>query len=457
MTTHEIGTPIDYNDLGRAAADHLRALLRIDTTNPPGNETRAAEYIAGYCRSAGLETEIVESAPYRGNLVARLRSANPTGRPIMLTGHVDVVGVERDKWTRDPFGGGLVGQYLWGRGALDMKGQVAAELAVALALADQGLTLNRDLILAFFADEETGGEFGAAWLWQHRPDLLDAEYAINEGGGTAIEVNGQTFYLCQTGEKGASRLRITANGRPGHASVPIDDTAMQRLGEALVRLTAWTSPTRLTEPVRQMLRTVAPALGEAEAAQVDRLLDAADGELTWDDIAELGLPFEPDMMDMLRATTRDTAVPTIIHGGHRINVIPSEIVLDVDGRILPGTDPSEWRDRVQQVVGDGVTVELTSHESGILADPSSPFFDAIAETIAAVDPGARVAPFLVSGGTDAGNIPGVKVYGFFPFPATPRNAEYAPLMHGHDERIHVDDLAFATRFLYDLVVRFAGT
>ena len=456
MTTPGTGLPINYTDLGQAAADHLHALLRIDTTNPPGNETQAAEYIAGFCRAAGLETEIVESAPGRGSLVARLRSANPTGRPIMLTGHSDVVSVERDKWERDPFGGELVRQYLWGRGALDMKSQVAAELAVMMAIADRGVVLDRDLIPAIFADEETGGDLGAAWLWEHRPELLDAEYAINEGGGTALRVSGQTFYLCQTGEKGASRLRITASGPPGHASVPLDDTAMHRVGEALARLTAWTSPTRLTEPVRQMLKTIAPVLTDDAKGQVQRLLDAPDGELAWDEIDRLGLPFDREMMEMLRATTRDTAVPTIIHGGHRINVIPSEIVLDVDGRVLPGTDPSEWRDRVQRVVGDGVTVELISEETGLMADPTSPFFDAIAATISAIDSGASVAPFLVSGGTDAGNIPGVKVYGFFPFPPSERNAEYAPLMHGHDERIHVDDLAFASRFLYDLVVRFAG-
>lgn len=457
MTTTETSPQIDYANLGRDAAGHLQALLRIDTSNPPGQETQAADYIAAFCRDAGFETEIVEATPGRGSLIARLRSATPTGRPIMLTAHLDVVTVERNKWERDPFGGEMAGQYIWGRGALDIKSLVAAELAVALAIADHGLTLDRDLILAFFADEETGGGFGAGWLWQNRPDLLDAEYAVNEGGGTALRVNEQTFYLCQTGEKGASRLRITASGSPGHASVPLDDTAMHRLGEALVRLTTWTAPTRLTEPVRQMLTTIAPVLGEAGGAQVDRLLGAADGALTWDDIASLGLPFDRDVMDMLRATTRDTAVPTIIHGGHRINVIPSEIVLDVDGRILPGTDPEEWRDRVQQVVGDGVTVELLSRETGILADPASPFFEAIATTIDAIDPGARVAPFLVSGGTDARNIPGVKVYGFFPFPPTERNNEYPALVHGHNERIHLDDLTYGTRFLYDLVVRFAGS
>ncbi|HEV2528683.1 MAG TPA: M20/M25/M40 family metallo-hydrolase [Thermomicrobiales bacterium] len=454
--TVESHLPVTEQTIADRATSILQDLIRIDTSNPPGNESAAGEYIASLTREAGFETEIVEGVPGRGSLVARYRSAKPTGRPIMLTAHLDVVSVERDKWTRDPFGGELVDGYVSGRGALDIKSLVAAELAVALELAGSGTALDRDLILAFFADEEAGGEHGAAWLWQNRPELLDAEYAINEGGGTAIRVAGRNFYLCQTGEKGASRLRIIARGAPGHASIPLDDTAMRRLGEALSRLTAWTAPTRLTEPVRQMLQAMAPALGADASAMIERVLDAPDGELSWDDIAALGLPFDAETMAMLRATTRDTAVPTLVHGGHRINVIPSEIVLDVDGRILPGTDPEEWRQRVQDVVGDGVEVQLLSRESGILADPASPFFEAISATIEAMDPGSVVVPYLVSGGTDARNIPGVKVYGFMPFEPGVRNAEYVPLVHGHDERIHVDDLRYATRFLRDLVLRFAA-
>ena len=448
---------VDMDALGQSAIDILQALLRFDTTNPPGNETTAAEWVAERCRAAGFETEVIESAPGRGNLVARLRGEKPAGRPLMLTGHLDVVSVERNRWQRDPFGGELVDGYLWGRGALDMKSQVAAELAVGLALAEAKVALDRDLILTFFADEEAGGEQGATWLWRHRPELLDAEYAINEGGGEALTINGQTFYLCQTGEKGASRLRITASAAPGHASVPLDDTAMARMGVALSRLTEWTSPTMLTEPVRAMLAAVAPSINGPGRQRIESMLTSDGAAPTWDEITGYGLPFSDETMAMLRATTRDTAVPTIIHGGHRINVIPSDVVLDVDGRILPGTDPDEWRDRVQQVVGDGVTVELLSREEGIVAEPSSPFFDAIAATIDAIDPGARIAPFLVSGGTDARNIPGVKVYGFFPFPPGERTAEYGPLVHGHNERIHVDDLTFGARFLHDLVIRFAGT
>lgn len=442
---------MDTTAIEAAAATYLQELIRFDTTNPPGNETSAARYVVDLCREAGLDAEVVESAPGRGNAIARLKSSQSTNRPLMLTGHLDVVSVERDRWTHDPFGGELIDGFIWGRGALDMKSQVAAELAVILALANQGIALDRDILLVAFADEEAGGELGATWLWENRRELIDAEYAINEGGGNPLLVNGKTFYLCQSGEKGASRLQITAKAQPGHASIPLDDTAMRRIGKALVKLHDWQPDTVLTDPVRQMLETISPALDPAKQQTISTILQ----QPSWEDMESLGLDDDTNLM--LRATTRDTAVPTIIHGGHRINVIPSEIVLDVDGRILPGTDPEEWRQRVQTVVGDEVEVKLLSREQGIMADPASPLFDAIAETMAAMDPGSAVAPYLVSGGTDARNIPDVKVYGFFPHPLSDRTALYSTLVHGHDERIAVEDLAFATRFMYEVVIRFCTT
>lgn len=441
---------MDTRSIEQDASSYLQKLIQFDTTNPPGNETVAAEWVVSLCREIGLEAEVVESAPGRGNAIVRLRSKGATQRPLMLTGHLDVVSVERERWTHDPFGGELIDGFIWGRGALDMKSQVAAGMAVILALAKQEIELDRDILLIAFADEEAGGELGATWLWDNRRELIDAEYAINEGGGNPLIVNDKTFYLCQAGEKGAARLRITAKAQPGHASIPLDDTAMRRIGEALVKLHDWEPETVLTDPVRQMLETIAPALEADKQAGIKGILESP----TWEQLEALGLDADTNLM--LRATTRDTAVPTIIHGGHRINVIPSEIVLDVDGRILPGTEPEDWRQRIQEVVGDEVEVELLSREQGIMADPASPLFDAIAETMASMDPGSAVAPYLVSGGTDARNIPGVKVYGFFPHPPSDRNALYSTLVHGHDERIAVEDLAFATRFLYEVVIRFSA-
>lgn len=434
------------------AIAYLQTLLRIDTINPPGNERAACDAIAAILDAEGIGYEIVDSAPGRASIVARLTAANPVARPILLMGHVDVVSVERDKWARDPFGGELVDGYLWGRGALDMKSQVAGELAALVTLKRSGVALNRDVIVAAFADEEAGGKAGADYVWKHRPDLLDAEFGINEGGGAVMQVEDARFSLCQAGEKGASRLRITTSAAPGHASVPLDDTAMARMGEVLVRLTSWRGTMRLTAPVRMMLEGIAAAdaISDATRTKIQAILDAP--EPRWEQVEALPLG-EAERL-MLRATTHDTAVPTIIHGGQLINVIPSEVTLDVDGRLLPGSDPEAFRAEIAALLDDLATVELTSRETGVAADPASPFFAAIEATMAALQPGIGVIPYLVSGGTDAPLLPGVKIYGFFPFLPTARMAEYDPLVHGHNERIHVDDLAFGTQFVHDLVVRF---
>jgi acetylornithine deacetylase/succinyl-diaminopimelate desuccinylase-like protein len=442
---------IDLAKVTDDATRHLQALLRFNTTNPPGNETPAAEYLAEVCREAGIEAEVVESAPERGNAVARIRSANPVAPPLMLMGHVDVVGVELDKWERDPFGGELVDGYVWGRGALDMKGQVAAELAAFVAIKQAGIELNRDLILAAFADEETGSpHHGAEWMWANRRDLIEAEFALNEGGGHQAPIGDKRFYLCQVGEKGASRLRITARGPAGHASVPLEDTAMARLGEALIRLNAWRSEIILTPPMRQLLQSVAPAFGEQGEAFVESFL----ANPTWETFEQF--PLDEELRLELRASVSNTAVPTMLKGGVRINVIPSEVSVDVDGRILPGEDPERFRAAVQVAIGDLAEVTLLSRETGFASDPASPFFDAIAATMAEIDPGSGVAPYLSTGGTDAKAVPGVKVYGFCPIASIQRQSLYMPLIHGHNERVAVDDLAFATRFFVEIVTRFAG-
>ena len=214
------------------AIEHLRALVRLDTTSPPGNERQATDYIAGVLAAAGIESTVLESAPGRANLVARLHATNPTGRPIMLMGHTDVVSVERDKWERDPFGADLVDGFIWGRGTLDMKNQVAGQLAAFVAIKESGLPLTRDVIYAAFADEEVSGELGAGWMQANHRDLIDAEFALNEGGGGQVEFGGVPFYTCGTGEKGQSILEVTFRGNPGHASTPIPDTAMEKLAIA---------------------------------------------------------------------------------------------------------------------------------------------------------------------------------------------------------------------------------
>lgn len=445
-----IANAIDWDAVRDEVVRHLQALIRLDTTNPPGNETIAAEYLAGVLREAGIDVEIVEAAPGRGTMVARLRAERPAKPAFMMMGHTDVVGVERAGWIQDPFAGEVVDGFLWGRGALDMKNQVAAQLVVMLLLKRSGVALERDVIMASFADEEAGGEFGAAWMWKNRRDLLDAEFAINEGGGRSIPAGDRRVYLCQVGEKGASRLKIVARGEPGHASSPRPDTAMVRMAQAVLRLHSWQSEIRLTPAVRQMLETIAGEMSEADAARIALML----AHPTPDTIADL--PLSSDTIRAIRTITSDTAVPTIIQGGIRINVIPSEVTLEVDGRILPGTDPDEWRERVQGVVGNEVSVELLSRSVGIETEAASPLFDAIRETISAMDPAAVVAPYLSGGGTDARHLPGIKVYGFYPYGPSEHADALLSTMHGHNERIAVDDLGFGVRFLYSLVLRFCG-
>ena len=437
--------------LREAAIHHLQALVRCDTQSPPGNEILAAEYIRNALADAGIESEFMEAAPGRVSVVARLEAGNATARPILLMGHIDVVTVEPEKWERDPFSGDLVDGFIWGRGAVDMKSQVAAELAAFIAIKEQAIPLTRDLVFVAFADEEAGGAYGADYVWKHHQNLIDAEFAINEGGGSPITIDGKTFHTCQVGEKGGTRLKMTVRGNPGHASVPVQGTAMEKLGEALSRLHAWEPPTKLTASVRLMLQGIGDALGANAAEQIGAMLQG--DTPTWAELATLPIP-EADK-DHFRAITRNTVVPTIIHGGHRINVIPSEVVVEIDGRILPGEAPESFRQQVQEAVGDvaEITFLYDEQESGIEADPASDFFEAIKATMAGLAPDATVIPSLISGGTDAGLVPGIKVYGFFPVLPTERVALYDTLVHGHNERFHVDDLEYGTRFLYDLVIR----
>lgn len=356
---------IDWESVRDELVTHLQALLRINTVNPPGNETEAAAYLAMATRSAGIAGELAGATPERQNFVARIPGTG-AGRPVMLVGHTDVVGVEESHWSHPPFGGDVADGYVWGRGAVDMKGQVAANLVVMLLLQRAGIRLGRDVIMAATADEEAGSYLGARWLWQHRRDLVDAEYALNEGGGRLVNINGQHLYTIEVGEKGKARMRLTARAAPGHASVPLDDTAMYRLAQALVRLHEFQPPTIVTEPVQRMLRVLGEAYG-LEMADVEALIENP----SWPALS--ALPLDADLRAHLRAATHNTAVPTILRGGYRINVIPSEVSVDVDGRIVPGQDPDEWIAQIQRVVGETVKVTLLEGERGSASDPASPF------------------------------------------------------------------------------------
>jgi acetylornithine deacetylase/succinyl-diaminopimelate desuccinylase-like protein len=437
--------------IGDAAIEHLRALVRLETTSPPGNEIQATDYIAGVLAAEGIESTVLESAPGRANLVARLSAANPTGRPIMFMGHTDVVSVERDKWEHDPFGAEIIDGFMWGRGTLDMKNQVAGQLATFVAMKRANLPLTRDVIFAVFADEEVSGELGAGWMYANHRQLIDAEFALNEGAGGQVELGGERFYTCGTGEKGQSILEVTLRGNPGHASTPIPDTAVDKLGIALERLRAWTPPLTITAPVRGMLEGLATVLGGSTAVEIGRILGLENP--TWEDLANL--PFEDHIRRRLYAITHHTAVPTLVEAGARINVIPSEVKLGIDCRLVPGTTPEEWRQTIEDVVGGIGEVALVNRNAGVASDPDSPFYDAINAALVDLVPDANLVPTLIGGRTDAAWFPDIKVYGFYPMLPVDRNGAYEGTVHGHNERIHVDDIRFGAQFAYNLFATFA--
>jgi acetylornithine deacetylase/succinyl-diaminopimelate desuccinylase-like protein len=444
--TNEMSEQIDWQQVRDEVTHHLRSLIQLETVNPPGNETLVAGYLKQVVEREGLDATVLESTDNRGNFVTRIKGSG-NGRPLLLMAHSDVVSVEADKWQHPPFSGLLEDGMIWGRGAVDTKNLVASELMVMLLVKRLGLVLDRDLIMCIFADEEAGGRFGADWMWENHRDLIDAEVAINEGGGHAMDVMGKRFYMCQTGEKGGARMRIIARAEPGHASVPRDDTAMLRIGRALIKLSEHQFPTIITASVERMLLSI----GESVGGEMTQMISDILSDPTWENLNKLPLG-DHDKLS-LRATTRNTAVPTIIHGGHRINVIPGEVICDVDGRVLPGQDPSDFVAQARALLGPDVDVEALRGSTGIEADPDSALFDTIRSVMQDVDPGCDVAPFLVSGGTDAKSLPGIKVYGFNP-------ARYSTVemngAHNHDERVAVDNLEFATRCLFEIVTKYCS-
>lgn len=444
--TNSIVERVDWQQVRQEVSDHLQNLIRYETVNPPGNETLVAAYLKDVVEREGLDGLILESTENRGTFVTRIKG-NGSGRPLLLMAHSDVVSVEADKWQHPPFAADIEDGMIWGRGAVDTKNLVSSHLMVMLLIKRLGLTLDRDVIMCIFADEEAGGRFGADWMWQNHRDLIDAEVAINEGGGHAMEVLGKRFYMCQTGEKGGARMRVIARAEPGHASVPRDDTAMLRMGRALIKLTEHQFPTVITASVERMLLSIGESVGGEMTATISDILS----DPTWENLNKLPLG-EFEKLG-LRATTRNTAVPTIIHGGHRINVIPGEVICDVDGRVLPGQDPADFVAQARDLLGPEVEVEALPGASGIEADPDSALFDTIRTVMQDIDPGSDVAPFLVSGGTDAKSIPGVKVYGFNPGRYSTVEMNGA---HNHNERVAIENLEFATRCLFDIVTRYCS-
>ncbi|QXG76158.1 M20/M25/M40 family metallo-hydrolase [Modestobacter sp. L9-4] len=419
-------------------AELLSDLIRIDTTNTgdtatSAGERKAAEWVAAKLDEVGISSVIHESEPGRASLVARIEGTNRDRPALLVHGHLDVVPADPSEWSVHPFGGEERDGYIWGRGAVDMKDMDAMTLALVRDWARTGVKPDRDIVLAYVADEEAGGRKGAHFLVDEHPDLFEGcTEAISEVGGFSITVRDDLrLYLVQTAEKGLGWMKLTAGGKPGHGSFVHDDNAVTRLAEAVARIGSTRLPTVLTPPMREFLDAVGDAYGIA-----------IDPDSPEEALARLG-----SISRMIGAALRNTANPTMLDAGYKANVIPGTASATIDGRFLYGQE-EEFEKQLDELIGEGVTREWLVHDQAVETTFDGPTVDLMVEALKAEDAGARPVPFTMSGGTDAKSFEtlGMRCFGFSPL-KLPAELDFASLFHGIDERISVDSLHFGIRVL----------
>jgi acetylornithine deacetylase/succinyl-diaminopimelate desuccinylase-like protein len=423
-----------------ADADVVRLcseLIRIDTTNygngKSAGERRAAEYVAEQLAAVGIESQIYESEPGRANVVARWEGEESSADPLLVHGHLDVVPADAKDWKIDPFAGELADGCVWGRGAVDMKDFDAMVLSVVRARTRAGVRPRRPVQLVFTADEEAGSVYGAHWLVDNHPDgIADCTEGIGEVGGFSVTIKDDLrLYLVETAEKGLAWMRLKARGTAGHGSMVNDDNAVTNLVQAVTRLGTHEWPIQVTTPVRQFL---------------DELSDVLGVELDPDDMAgttrQLG-----SFARMFGATLRNSTNPTMLNAGYKVNVIPGDAEAHVDGRFLPGHE-DEFFAKVDELIGDQVTREMVVHDNALETEFSGGLVEAMKSCLAAEDPQSRVAPYLMSGGTDAKawSRLGIRCFGFSPLQLPP-DLDFMGMFHGIDERVPVTALEFGCRVL----------
>ena len=435
--------------LGEEARRLCQALLRMDTTNPPGNERICADYLAGQLSEVGYRPEILERAPGRSNLIVRHRGSGASP-PLLLTAHLDVVEANAAQWRRPPFSGDEHEGCLWGRGAIDMKNMAAMCTAVMRRLAVTRTALSRDVIFAAVADEEAGCEYGSKFLVEQHRSKVEAEYAIGESGGFSLHLGDTTFYPVPVAEKGLCWIRARVRGTPGHGSMPRADSAVTKLGEALAALGRAQLPVHPTKYVADFidaLRARQPTLIQPLVRLLARPRLLA-GVARLIPSAAIARSFAPLLSN--------TASATVVRAGNKINVIPGVAEFEIDGRTLPGQTDQDLLRELGAVLGPEVELEVIRSASATVTDPFvSPLYDAIKHQVEAREPGSVVVPYMIPGFTDAKYFSqmGARWYGFSPVKIERDSGiRFADMFHGNDERVPVAGLAWGTEVL-DAVVR----
>lgn len=425
----------------------LQALLRLDTSNPPGNEKPAAELVRSALAADGIEAVWLEPSPGRVNLVSRL-PGDGSAPPLLLSCHLDTVPADPARWTHPPFSGLEQDGFLWGRGAIDMKGFALMALTVFRRLRRSGRQLKRDVIFAAVADEERECEFGSAFLVREHPDLIRAAICINEVGGFSIDVHGTRCYLIQVAERGLARLRIRVPGRPGHGAKPCPDGSVARAAPILQRLAEARLPHHWNEPAARFLEGIIRLSPPVEKAVLSALRHPALGHFL---LHHLIPPGEKRLA--LQSILSNTVNPTVIRAGEAINVVPSEVIIEVDGRVVPGSSSAELIAETRAILGPEPVIELLHEEPPTVFSPDTEVFAAMKATLQEMDPGAEVLPYPIFGVTDSRNYAklGTTCYGFYPLPL-PAGLEFSALFHGDDERIPVEGFRFGIEALERLVL-----
>ena len=444
------------NNIESEITSFLSELIRINTTNPPGNETNAANYIQQYLARDGFKSEIFESAPGRGSIVTRLKGTGEKPS-LLLLGHLDVVAANPKEWSVPPFEGLVKDGYVYGRGAYDMKGFVAVEVFTLKLLKQNNIPLKGDIVLATTADEEAGGEQGAAWLLKNHKDKVWCPYVINEGGGLAIPQNGVNVYPIQTAEKGILWFRVKAKGTPGHGSMPnCADNAILRLNKVISKLDGYKPQTVYVPTLKEYLAEVARINPALKAEFTELLNNPARSEEIIDAIAKK----DKALAEEIRPRTKTTITPTIIAGGVKENIIPSEAEAVFDCRVLPGQSVEEAlatiKDLLKDVSLDKLSFEIIQIHDGNESTTHTPLYSAITDVLRELEPGCGVTPAMTTGGTDSHFFreTGSVAYGFHPMRPDEPNDLLEKRMHGIDERITIENLVWGTSVLYETVKRF---
>ncbi len=435
----------------------LQKLIRIDTTNPPGNETFAAKFLRENLKEDGFECEIIESKPTRGSLITRLKGEG-TGPSLLLLSHLDVVAANPAEWSVDPFSGVVKDGFVYGRGTLDMKGMTAIEVMTLKLLKRNGVKPKGDILLSAMADEETGGFVGANWLLEHHRDKFMADYVINEGGGFTVPTKNGNIFTVNTAEKGIMWFKLKAKGRPGHGSMPNTAiNAITPISKAIEKLGSYKPETVIIPTVKAYLEKIAEKTPELKAPFGEILAHPERSMQILDVLAAQGEPIAEE----IRPRIQLTLTPTMVKGGVKANIIPSECEVVFDCRVLPGQTVEDTLALVKRLLAEaglsGLEFEFLQVHNGTESPLQTPLYETISSVLREFEPNCTVTPTLTCGGTDSRPFreQGAICYGFHPMHTEPPvNGKFIKRDHGIDERISIDDLVFGTSVLYETVKRF---